>query len=174
MPRIFLKVKDLHPEAELHVFSGMNVYDTDRPFQGPHVEQFNRIAAVIRKIPGVTLHGNVTQRQLARELMKSSVFVYPNVIFETCCITAIEAQAAGCPVVSGRNSGIVETVQNAGILIEGQPGSDEYENEFVTATDRLLSSYRLWDKLSRNGLSRVNRQFKWEHVADRFEAALAA
>lgn len=173
MPQIFLKIKDKHPDAEFHVFSGMALYDTDKPFQGPHVEDYRRIAAVLQKIPGVFLHGNVTQQMLARELMKSSVFVYPNAIFETCCITAIEAQAAGCPVVASRNSALPETVQNGGILIEGQPGSDDYINEFAAAVDRLLSNDKLWSKLSENGLERVKKQFSWEHVVDRMEAGLS-
>ncbi len=171
MPQIFLRIKDRHPDAELHVFSGLALHDTDKSFRGPHVEEYRRIAAVLQKIPGVFLHGNVTQQMLARELMKSSVFVYPNATFETCCITAIEAQAAGCPVVAGRNSALPETVRNAGILIEGLPGSDVYINDFIAAVDRLLTNHKLWRKLSENGLERVKKQFSWEHVVDRMEAA---
>jgi len=173
MPQIFLKTREKHPDAEFHVFSGMAVYDTDRPFQGPHVEDYRRIAAVLQKIPGVFLHGNVTQPVLARELMKSSIFVYPNAIFETCCITAIEAQAAGCPVVASRNSALPETVQNAGILVEGQPVSDEYVDVFVSAVDRLLANDKLWSKLSENALARAKKQFSWEHVVDRMETVFS-
>jgi len=170
MPKIFLMVKESHPSAELHVFSGMSVYDTDKPFQGPHVAEFERIGSVLKKIPGVVMHGNVTQKVLARELMKASVFVYPNIIFETCCINAIEAQAAGCPVVASRNSGLVETVQNAGILIDETPGSEAYISAFVDAVNRLLENDKLWTKLSQNALNRAKTQLSWEHVANRFEA----
>ncbi|NMC62788.1 MAG: glycosyltransferase family 4 protein [SAR324 cluster bacterium] len=171
MPKIFLKVRESHQDAELHVFSGMSVYDTDKPFQGPQVAEFERISSILKKIPGVVMHGNVTQKVLARELMRSSVFVYPNIIFETCCINAIEAQAAGCPVVASRNSGLVETVHNAGILIDELPGSEEYISSFVNAVSRLLENEKLWIKLSQNALHRAKTQFSWEHVADRFEAA---
>lgn len=171
VPQIFLEVRKRHPDAELHVFSGMSIYDTDRPFEGPQVGEFRRIASLLQRIPGVVLHGNTVQSALARELMKSSVFVYPNLIFETCCITAIEAQAAGCPVVASRNSGLIETVHNAGILIEGSPGSDQYVTDFIDAVDRLLTNDKLWAKLSANGLKRAKNQFSWEHVADRFEKA---
>lgn len=172
MPQIFLMARERHPDIELHVFSGMNIYDTEQPYAGPQVEDYKRIASLLQRIPNVHLHGNVTQKALARELMKSSVYVYPNLIFETCCITAIEAQAAGCPAVASRNSGLIETVGNAGILIDHQPGSKEYLSEFTAAIDLLLTNDKLWEKYSRTALERVKRQYSWDHVADRFEQAM--
>lgn len=171
MPQIFQMLKQKHPALELHVFAGLSVYDTDRPFQGPHVQQYEELAQILRKIPGVTLHGNVMQRVLARELMKSAVFVYPNSVNETCCMTAIEAQAAGCPIVASANSALPETVGEAGFLIDKAVGTPEYLREFAMAVDRLLSDDSTWRAQSGQGIARSHSRFRWELVADRFESA---
>ena len=146
----------------------MSLYDTDRPFQGPHNETYRRIAAELSQLPGVKLHGNVLQAQLAREYMRSAVFVYPNVIDETCCITALEAQAAGCPIVASRSSALPETVGDAGVLVSGEPGSDAYVDGFTAAVARLLEDDAWWAECSRRGHARAFGSFTWQHVAQKF------
>lgn len=170
VPQIYLELKKRHPDLELHVFAGLNIYDREQPFRGPQLAEFRKLARVLKSLPGCILHGNVVQSQLARELMKSSVLIYPNFHYETCCITAIEAQAAGCPVVASFNSALPQTVDEAGALIPGKPGSAQYINDFIEQTDRLLSDDDYWSEASRLALARAKAQFSWAHVADRFES----
>ena len=172
VPPMYLELKKRHPELELHVFAGLNIYDTDRPFTGRYVAEFRRLSRKLKSLPGCHLLGNIPQKQLARELMKSAVYWYPNTSFETCCIAAIEAQAAGCPVVASFNSALPQTVDEAGVLIGGNPGSVGYASEMIEAIDRLLSDDDHWTKLSNLGLERAKSQFSWVNVAERFEAAL--
>lgn len=172
VPKIYLELKKLHPELELHVFSGMNIYDADQPYRGPEAAQYQQLVPVLQKLPGCCIHGNVRQRELAREYMKSSVYIYPNVIFETCCITAMEAQAAGCPIVAGRNSALPETVGPAGMLIDGAPGSAQYVEDFAGAVHKLLADDELWQNLSRTGKERAQREFSWDRVVDRLEEVM--
>lgn len=172
LQQIFPALKARHPELELHIFSGLSVYDTDRPFAGPLQVEYERLKQSFSRMTACYFHGNVTQERLAKELLKSAVFVYPNTIFETCCITALEAQAAGCPVVASDNSALPETVGEAGFVIPGQVGSQEYLLAFIEAVDRLISSSSLWQEKSQAGLRRVREFYNWEKVADRFLAAL--
>ncbi len=172
VPKIFSEVLRRHSDAELHVFAGLSVYDTDEPFRGPYVADYDRIKRELSKLPNCEVHGNVVQYRLARELMSSSIWVYPNAIFETCCITALEAQAAGCAIVASANSALPETVGGAGETIEGHPGEASYQARFVDAVDRLLSDDALWEQYSGAGMRQVREEHTWERVADRFEALL--
>lgn len=173
VPEIFNQLKKNHPEVELHVFAGMSVYDTDKPYQGPEVAEAQRLGEILKTIPGVTVHGNVLQKQLAREMMKSSVLIYPNSVFETCCIVALEAQAAGCPIVAGKNSALPESVGDNGVLVEGQVGSPDYMNRFISEVDKFLSDDQYWQKVSDNCLKRAEKELSWQHVVDRFEKILS-
>lgn len=173
IPPIFIELRKKHPDCSLHVFAGMNVYDTETPYQGPEVAQAQKIGRVLKSIPGVTVHGNVLQSQLARELMRSSILFYPNIIFETCCIVALEAQAAGCPVVTNNISGLTESVGNCGVLMEGQIGSQAYLVSCYHVLDELLSNDAKWQELSKLCLEKAKAELGWGKVADRFEILIS-
>lgn len=170
IPEIRKKVS----EVTLHVFSGLSLYDTDRPYQGPEAAYFQRLAQKLAKVEGIILRGNLLQGELAKEFLKSSLLFYPNTMFETCCITALEAQAAGCPVVASANSALPETVGDAGVLINGEAGSPHYLTECVEATVELLKDKSYWKKLSDRGKERIISSYTWERVAERFEGALTS
>ncbi|NLF24281.1 MAG: glycosyltransferase family 4 protein [Deltaproteobacteria bacterium] len=168
----FRELKKSFEDLELHVFAGFDLYDRERPFEGAEKQQFERTKRLCAEVPGVVLHGNLRQRDLAREYMKSGLFFYPVLIPETFCITAIEAQAAGCPVLSSALGGLPETVGDGGLVIHGAPGSKEYNHAFLEGARLMLSDRGVWQRFSEQGQRRARAEFSWEHVVDRLEAAL--
>lgn len=138
---IFLELKKKDPQLKLEVFSTSASNDkTTFPL-------FEKI----KKMPGCTLHENVLQKDLAREFMKSSIFTYPCNFEETSCMSAMEAQAAGCPVITSDLASLKETVGNAGILIPGDPRTASYKQKFADACERLLSDSHLFHEISQRG-----------------------
>ena len=149
LPALYAELKRRHPDAELHIFSGYDVYAMPgQQWDHRQLEQFQELTTIFRQLPGCEVHGNVRQADLAKEFLRSSLLVYPNTFAETSCITAMEAQAAGCPIVTSRLAGLPETVGEAGILIPGEPGSPEYMQKFIEACDSVLSDQTLWQRLS--------------------------
>jgi glycosyltransferase involved in cell wall biosynthesis len=169
---VFQSLRTLHPDATFHVFSGMELYDRDTPFQGPLVEEHRALSQRLKRIPGIELHRTVPQSQLARELMKSAILFYPATVPETCCMVALEAQAAGCACVTSSLGALPETVGASGIVVPGEPGSSEFLQAFFKATDSLLSDRALVAKYSNAGRERVHKDNLWEHVALRMERVL--
>jgi glycosyltransferase involved in cell wall biosynthesis len=161
IPRLFPKVREKHPEAEIHIFSSYKVYDQDRE------RDFAEVFSALEKTPGVTLHGSVKQSELAREFMKSAVLFYPCDFEETSCITAIEAQAAGCVTVSTKLAALPETVENSGVLIDGMPGVGDYDAKYIEATNQVLSDDHLFQRLSDRGRTRA-KELTWDYIAQRF------
>ena len=172
VPQIYTKLRERFSDLELHVFAGLSVYDREKPFQGPEAQHFARIRAVLEKLPGCTVHGNVLQSKLAREYMKSGIFFYPNTFYEMSCITALEAQAAGCPIVTSALGALPETVGDAGITIQGPPGTPDYTAAFASACEKILTDENLWNQYSENGKRRVREKFTWELAAGRLEKLL--
>lgn len=168
----FTILKGEFPDLEFHIFSGLSIYDRESEYQGPHADRFRVLRDALRKIPGIVLHGNVTQRELAREYMKSAILFYPNTVEETCCITALEAQAAGCPVIASAISALPETVGNGGIVIGGEIGSQRYNEEILQSVRALLTRNELWKKLSEHGRERIFQNYTWDHVALRIEQSI--
>lgn len=178
MPKIFKMLKQIHPDLELHVFSSLNKYNLSWSADyDPQKDMMNRwdnlalknqetsgLMQELSAVPGCFMHGSILQKQLAREFMKSAILAYPTNFNETSCITAMEAQAAGCPIVSTDIGAMQETVGEAGILIREVPGSEEYAVKFVNAVDRLLSDKDLYEKLSANA-KRLAFNLSWENSA---------
>lgn len=173
LPPLFREIRKLHPEAELHVLSDLQIYEGKNPEGSPEHQQFAELRALLEREPGVVIHGNLVQQKLARELMRSSVFVYPNTFLETSCISALEALAAGCPVVTSAQGALTETVGTAGVCVPGEPGTAKYNQAFVQAVHQLLSDDKIWAEKSNAGRKRILEHYTWEHVASRFEKVMA-
>ncbi len=166
----YLREKD--PQIEFHSFSGLEIYSRENPIQGISKEQYENMNKELEKIPNVFIHGNILQKELAREYMKSAVFFYPNIWLESSAKIVLEAQAGGCPIVSSALGALPEIVGDAGILINEKVGSQAYMDKFITATLNLISNDELWSKLSLNGKMRAQKYFSYDLMVERFEKVL--
>ena len=102
---LFPEIKQKYPEATFEIFcnhSFINGVDIDR------IESMKDY---------VHLHGRVSQEQLTLELLKSDVWFYPTIFDETYCISAVEAQAAGCLCVSVARGSLSEIIADRGVLV---------------------------------------------------------
>jgi glycosyltransferase involved in cell wall biosynthesis len=164
LPELFSRIRSAVPDAELHVFSGVEVYEGVGSQNDAVERRYAPVFDTLRQTPGCSVHGNILQKQLAREFMRSGVLAYPNTFDETSCITAMEAMAGGCVVVTSDRGGLSETVGDAGILIKETPGSEEYNDRFVTNVVEVLSDECAWNKLSNRALARAS-EMSWNAVA---------
>lgn len=122
------RIREQVPDAELHVFYGWFNWEQQAKMMGDTNVQQNiqYLRDKAQNTPGVVLHDRVNQKQLAREFMKSGVWAYPTWWTETSCITAMEAQAAGCFIVTSPIAALNETVGNRGVLIPGNWDDPNY------------------------------------------------
>ncbi len=164
LPKIFRALKERHPELELFVYSSHDRLSVEWPPSPeddlPYRDLFNELS----RLPDCHVSSSILQRALARELMKSTVLVYPTHFEETCANVTLEAQAAGCPIVTSDLASLPETVGDAGIMVEGKPGTESYDTRFIEAVDLLLTDDAYFQALSRKGLERV-KSFDWKKRA---------
>ena len=166
MPIIYGALKMRHLDLELHVFSSVDRYFSGWTPGNRYYAEDIRLYDILSSMPGVTFHGSVLQSQLARELMKSSLFIYPCNFEETSCITAMEAMAAGCAIITSDLGALKETIQEAGVFIDGKPGSDEYTLKFIEEADNLLNDPQRIQELASCGLKQA-KELTWENAAAR-------
>ncbi len=169
---IFTKLREKVPEAELHIFSGFELYDRETPFSGPQKEVYKSIKERCLNTENCFLHGNVVQSQLAKEYLRSAVYLYPATVPETSCITAIEAKAAGCPAVVSSLGALPETVGKDGIVVPGEPAMDEFVSRASNALFELMRNDTLWQQYSERASNSALSGYSWDHVTDRFEQIL--
>lgn len=146
--------------VELHVFS-YRPLDRYRSFQknagGP-----------------VIFRGGLRQSELARELTGFALWLYPTDFPETSCIAAMEAQAAGVPVVTSRRFALAETVQDGqtGLLIDGPVGTQSYVEQFATAAIDLLKDRERRVRMGRQARERMLAEFTWGKVVEQWDRFL--
>jgi glycosyltransferase involved in cell wall biosynthesis len=161
--KIFPEIRRQVPDLSLDVFSSMKVY-------GVSSEEDRRQFGALYKAaaqPGVTLHGSVAQPVLLEYLSRTGLFLYPNTFDETSCMAAIEAQAAGCVVVTSAKAGLNETVEHGrtGILLKGDPQSAVYQDEFVRTVCELVRLPELLKRFSDAAVERAFQKYTWASIA---------
>jgi len=123
-------------------------------------------------LPDVTLLGALSKRDLYREIAASSLVVYPAVFPEVSCISALEAAACGTPMVASRYAALKETVADGetGLLVPGDPHSEEYQSEFAAAVAGLLADEARLAEMRHAARRRVKARYQWREIAAEWEA----
>ncbi len=96
----------------------------------------------------------VDEKTLAALYNKASLFVYPS-LYEGFGIPVLEAMAAGCPVIVGKNSSIPEVAGEAGYYT-----NVEDEVDLMNAIKVVLSDNELRNTLIKKGKKQA-RKFSW-------------
>lgn len=100
-----------------------------------------RVETWARAAGNVTLTGRLLKAALYREMQSAALCLYPNNFQETYCLTALETQAAGTPMVTTAWGALTTTLDpRANTLIRLDPFSPEYRRAFVDAAVGLLTS----------------------------------
>ena len=106
----------------------------------------------------IHLIGPVKEEEKGALYSLAKIFVYPS-IYEGFGLPPLEAMACGTPVISSTSSSLVESVGNAGILIDPYNVSD-----LTDAISGLLADPTLCQTFIERGKERV-QQFRWNAAA---------
>ena len=163
--QVFPRIRAACPDAELDIFSSMKVYGMEA------TQDQKYFGALYRKArqPGVNLIGSVPQLELAARLQQARVLANPNHYPETFCIAAVEAQAAGCVVVTSELGALPQTVGDGGICLPGDPHSAPYQRAFVETCIDLLTNDERWQATSARAFARAWSDYTWTGIAGQWE-----
>lgn len=110
----------------------------------------------------VVLKGTISDEMLLSLLSKSSLFVIPS-LYEPFGIVALEAMAAGCPIVATNVGGLSEIIDHnrTGLLVP--PANSK---ALADSIGLLLDNRELAEKLAKNAKEKV-REFDWTIIGKR-------
>lgn len=166
---ILPKILEREPDARLIVCG----YDNTVPQMVPFYEHLKGLVA---KFPlNATWAGHLTKAQLYDLYVSAGVYVYPTPspkakdFREVSCISAMEAQMCGLPMVTSNAGALLETLSpEAGVLFEGDPWTPDYQNRFVDEVVLLMSGGDKWAQMSAAGRTRA-AQLSWASLAEEWE-----
>lgn len=170
---LFPKIRAEVPNAELEIYYGFNTWRSMCENYGD-TKGMDKIRyyedLLTNKVPtGVKFMGRVGQQQLADAYLKAKVMAYPTWFSETSCISAMEAQAAGCVPVTSALAALEETVKH-GFLLGGAENTPEYGELFVQTVVKLLKDEELREMYAAAGRSWAMEHLGWDDVVRDWEA----
>lgn len=113
-------------------------------------------------------HTHASGAQIREHLLRSELFLYPTRHFdETCCISAIEAAAAGVPIVATARGALTERVDQfgTGYLVPDVDGHDRY---FAAKAIGLLLNQDLWNHMSAASVQKA-RGYDYAAIVEAWE-----
>lgn len=144
--KIFQELRQRWPDLELHVYGRSSIYGWSEDVEMPYLPRREHMQNVF-------MHQAEPRARLHAEFRTAFALFYPTYWPETSCMTAIEAQACGLPVLTSPVGALPETVQG-GVLT----------NDFLNAVSQL-KNYNRWRKLSEAGLEHVRGRCEWNTIA---------
>ena len=155
------EIRDLYNDAELHIFYGWKTFyeaHKNDPAKLAWMESMQEKMAQ----EGIVNHGRVDQTKLAREMLKSNLWLYPTEFPEIHCITALEMQAAKVYPITTGYAALAET-QVSGVKIPGDPKSKKWKERFLNEIELAVSTPKIIKKEIEAG-RKYAEDCSWDNV----------
>lgn len=175
------KIRAKWPAANLRVFYGFDNWNKAIAARGdPGAAAFRDSIMEGLKQPGITVYGRVDQQRLADEMMEAGIWAYPAYFWETFCITALEAIAAGLVPITSDVAALKTTVGDHGFVVPTNASywqsheavrSEDFQKRFLEVVDGVLGGNPLDGGIGDQAFryiatsSMVREDFTWQKVA---------
>ena len=142
------------PEAELYVYRGLVSFD-----------RYKSLLDKINNSDYMHYGGKLTQPELMNEFLKADIWLYPTSFSETYCMSGLEALRAGCYCIATDLAGLKTTIGSHGVLINGDPKTNETKQKFLEEVRKALTNDELRKSVQKKGKEWAKTQ-TWEYVGD--------
>lgn len=157
LPSIWARVAAGVPGATLQVIAARALYGAGVP------TAIKDELRVLRGFSGVRCSPPVSQRDLSRELLRSTVFLYPNTLPETSSMTTLEARVAGCIIVTSSRGALCESA-SGNFLLRGSPASAVYQQAAAHAVIDILNNPAKYVSVVKANIECM-QYYSWETIA---------
>lgn len=161
------------PEIQLVItygWEGLETWSSDKVWLDKIKSDKKVIEEWAEKAGNIRITGRLKKSDLAREQMGSSLCLYPNNFWESFCLTALEMQASGTPMITTDLGALSTTLENkSNILLNKYQYSSEYMNIFIKNTEFLLKNQLELKKLKEGCLNHIKGIPTWKDVAKTWE-----
>ncbi|QAT41124.1 glycosyltransferase family 4 protein [Clostridium sp. JN-9] len=130
--------------------------------KGPMTEELEDRVCKMGLKEKVLFSGYMNDEERDKLYKVSNAAVFPS-LYEPFGIVALEAMAAGCPVVVSNTGGLSEIVQHKLNGLKVTPGSCDNLRDSIL---EILSNDKLAEQFKENGLNSVKEKYEWHKVAE--------
>ena len=145
--RMWLRILEVLPDAMLNIYCNLDHVWVNQVAP----EQLAEIKHLVNTLPGVVNHGWVSKMELTKAWQSAEYWLYPCIFEETFCMTALESASSKTFVISNNRAALAETIGDRGLIIHGDPWTQEWQNECI---EKLKVSESFKNDC-------INRNYQW-------------
>lgn len=179
--RIFLQFHARHPEYKFYVAGGAGLHGSAGPLSANGIFEQDYEDRYLKELlydqngilrPEIVLLGRIPRSEVLRHLATTKVaLVNPSWTSEpeTFCVSAVEAQGMGVPVISTFRGGLPEVIRDgkSGILVKRRE-----DQSMVAEIERITQNEGLAAEFAAAGRTHVRERFGVDRIAAEWDAKL--
>jgi len=166
LERVLENWKDIKkevPDAELHIFYGFTKnYDVLHRYN-QNMKDFKQYILELLDQDGVTYHGMVNHKELAKWFLYCGLWLYPTSFTEISCITGMKTQAAGTVPIISNVAALDETVK-FGVKVN-DPKDEAELKRWKEQTIYYLKNPDNQDDIRKDMMEWARYTYDWKRVA---------
>ena len=128
-------------------------------------KKYEKIYQRCKDMKNVNYLGYQKHEELIKLLQETHVFAYPSCWIETSCISAIEAMAAGCQVVTSNLGALYETCSPFARLVHFNQNLNIFEKLYEQELNNSIKHY--WSAENQKKLANqsqaINKNYSWKN-----------
>ena len=157
------KIYKREPKSNLHIYSNIN----GKWVNDVAGDQIIIIKELLNSLKGMNIfyHGWVSKQELSVAWLTSDIWFYPCTFMETFCLTALEAALSRTLAVCTNLAALKNTVSDRGILIDGDPTSESWQDNAINILFDSITNLQLKNTLLNNNYLWA-KNMSWENQAN--------
>jgi len=168
--RMWPKIRESIPEAELYWAYGWNTFDVAMRNNPAKLRWKEEVMGLLKQ-PGVHDLGRIGHEDLARHMAETDLWLYPTMFNEIFCITAVKMQASGAvPVHSGQYAIGEEAICPFGMNLglDKVYFDEKQQDAYVDAV--VEASSKDWDRKAMSDWAK--KAWAWSETAKGWDAMM--
>lgn len=149
-------------DVELNVCSSTTIYGNK--FNESYKDKFKDIFDECKNSDNINYFGYLKNEEVIKLLKKMHIYSFPSIWPETSCISAIEAMAAGCQIVSTSMGALYETCSPFASFVTFDRDFNNLNKKFQKKLAQSIDNY--WSRENQELLKlqqdTINRTYSWE------------
>ena len=125
--------------VELNICSSTIIYG--KKFDSILGKQYENIFRECKNTKNVNYLGFVENNKIINLLKSMHIYAFPSIWPETSCISAIEAMAAGCEVVSSNLGALYETCAPFGTFVTFDRNFENFEKKYQKVLEKSIKNF---------------------------------
>jgi len=128
-------------------------------------KKYEKIYQRCKAMKNVNYLGYQKHEELIKLLQKTHIFSYPSCWIETSCISAIEAMAAGCQVVTSNLGALYETCSPFARLVHFNQNLNIFEKSYEQELSNSIKHYWSTENQKKliNQSQAINENYNWKN-----------